>query len=400
MRTSLAVAALLCSSASAQENVKFPVSQVVDIVEGFLLGAFDAEGMTNIDQCVSDADAVVRDATAAIMDFEQKDISHIEQGLGKVADMLKTIAAGMKDCGQLPDDIKKIESMVTAFSSPQAFAWHIGKDLLVNGVDIYHDIDNGIKDYNSQSWKSFGQDIGNASAKILLGSAQLELELNDDEDTCNALNESGCHANKACSWCKAAAVPSACHSVENGKKLPPGPFTCDNLSEEEPVKVDVQMMVQIVEGFLKGAVEAEGLTDIEKCIQDAEGVIQDAETAVTDFEKKDLQDIVAGFKAVADLVNKVKQGMQDCGHLQNDIKKLETIVATYTNLPAFAWHVGKSLLVNGVEIYHDINSAITNYRASNWEQFGENVGDASAKVFLGATELEKVFPEDKNLFLY
>jgi hypothetical protein len=30
----------------------------------------------------------------------------------------------------------------------------------------------------------------------------------------------------------------------------------------------------------------------------------------------------------------------------------------------------------------------------------EDIGDASAKVFLGAVELERIFPEDKNLFLY
>jgi hypothetical protein len=57
-------------------------------------------------------------------------------------------------------------------------------------------------------------------------------------------------------------------------------------------------------------------------------------------------------------------------------------------------------LVNGVDIYRDINSGITNYEAKNWEQFGENIGDASAKIFLGAEELQRVIPEDKNLFLY
>jgi hypothetical protein len=130
-------------------------------------------------------------------------------------------------------------------------------------------------------------------------------------------------------------------------------------------------MVQIVEGFLKGAVEAEGLTDIEHCIQDAEGVISDATTAVKYFEKKDLNDIVKGFKSLADMIKVVKQGMQDCGHLTNDLAKLEKIVATYTSLPAFAWHVGKSLLVNGVEIYHDIDSGIKDFKAKNWEKFGE-----------------------------
>jgi hypothetical protein len=365
---------------------------MVQIVEGFLEGAFAAEGFTDIDKCIKDAETVVSDAKDAIADFEKKDISDISAGLAKVADMIKVIAAGMTDCGHLQMDVKKMADMVAAFSTPQAFAWHVGKDLLVNGVDIYHDIDSGIKDFKSQSWNSFGKDIGNASAKLLLGS----IELGDDEDMCNALPESGCHANTSCSWCKAAAVPSACHSVANGKRLPAGAFTCDNISEPKPeVSVDVKMMVQIVEGFLKGAVQAEGLTDIEKCIQDAEGVVKDAETAITDFEKKDVSDIINGFKALADLVSKVKAGMSDCGHLSGDMQKLETIIATFTSLPAFAWHVGQSLLVNGIDIYRDINAGITDYRASNWEKFGEDIGEASAKIFLGSQ-----LDENKDLFLY
>jgi hypothetical protein len=42
-------------------------------------------------------------------------------------------------------------------------------------------------------------------------------------------------------------------------------------------------MVDIVKGFLKGAIEAEGFNDIETCIKDVDHVIIDAETAFTDF---------------------------------------------------------------------------------------------------------------------
>ena len=212
---------------------------MVQIVEGFLEGAFDAEGFTDLDKCIKDANTIVSDASEAIHDFEQKDISDISAGLGKIADMIKVIQSSMSDCGHVTADISSMADMVKSFSSPTAFAWHVGKDLLVNGVDIYHDIDNGIKDFKSQSWNNFGKDIGNASAKLLLGNIQLT----DDEDMCNALPEAGCHANKACSWCVAAAVPSACHSVANGKALPPGPFTCDNISEPKPVDINVQQMV-------------------------------------------------------------------------------------------------------------------------------------------------------------
>jgi hypothetical protein len=42
-------------------------------------------------------------------------------------------------------------------------------------------------------------------------------------------------------------------------------------------------MVEIVKGFFKGAIEAEGFDDIETCIQDVEHVITDVETAYSDF---------------------------------------------------------------------------------------------------------------------
>ena len=59
---------------------------------------------------------------------------------------------------------------------------------------------------------------------------------------------------------------------------------------------DNQKMVEIVKGFLKGAIEAEGFNDIETCITDVEHVVSDAETAFSDFESKDVHKIVDGFK--------------------------------------------------------------------------------------------------------
>ena len=110
-------------------------------------------------------------------------------------------------------------------------------------------------------------------------------------------------------------------------------------------------MVEIVKGFLKGAIEAEGFNDIETCIQDVEHVVSDAETAFTDFESKDVHKIVDGFKQLVDLMKTVKTGMQDCSSLKADWQKLEDMAIIFSSPSSFAWHVGKDLLVNGVQIY-------------------------------------------------
>lgn len=88
--------------------------------------------------------------------------------------------------------------------------------------------------------------------------------------------------------------------------------------------------------------------------------------------------------------------MSDCGHLKQDMEKLATIVTTYSTLPSFSWHVGKDLIVNGRQIYSEINDGIHQYKAGNWQKFGKDIGEASAKIFLGATE-EKLNDQQKRV---
>jgi hypothetical protein len=69
------------------------------------------------------------------------------------------------------------------------------------------------------------------------------------------------------------------------------------------------MLEEIVGGVLKGAIDAEGFTDINKCIKDAEEVLADALEAVEDFRKGDLPDIIKGVEEVAKMLLIIKQGM-------------------------------------------------------------------------------------------
>ena len=60
--------------------------------------------------------------------------------------------------------------------------------------------------------------------------------------------------------------------------------------------------VQIVEGFLKGTIDASGFDDIEQCIQDGETIIRDAESAYEHFTKKDITDIIDGVTDVGNAI--------------------------------------------------------------------------------------------------
>jgi len=49
-----------------------------------------------------------------------------------------------------------------------------------------------------------------------------------EEDACRAkhTNKDECQKDSSCSWCEASAVPSACYTKENAKRLPPAVFEC------------------------------------------------------------------------------------------------------------------------------------------------------------------------------
>ena len=59
--------------------------------------------------------------------------------------------------------------MAAIFSNPVSFAYHIGKDLIVNGVQIYEEINDSVLQYKSSHWNAFGFDVGEALAKLFIG---------------------------------------------------------------------------------------------------------------------------------------------------------------------------------------------------------------------------------------
>jgi len=113
--------------------------------------------------------------------------------------------------------------MANSFSSPWSFAYHVGKDLLINGVDIYNDIDHAVDNWDTHNYEKFGENIGDALAKILIGQ-------------------------------KVATY-----------------------------KMEHEDMLQVVIGVLRGAIDL-SVPSAETCISDVEKLTNEVEEAVTDFK--------------------------------------------------------------------------------------------------------------------
>jgi len=129
------------------------------------------------------------------------------------------------------------------------------------------------------------------------------------------------------------------------------------------VPADVKIAGKVVVGILKGAIDAEGLDDIEMCIHDSTTIVKDVSAAITDFKKKDATAILEGLKLLSEGVFKIRHALTDCRGVEANFVKLEKLAAIFSNPASFAYHVGKDMIVNGVQIIHEVEDSETQFKS-------------------------------------
>ena len=148
------------------------------------------------------------------------------------------------------------------------------------------------------------------------------------------------------------------------------------LRSTSQVQIDREQAIELVEGIAKGALNAEAL-NLGACIVDGEGIMTRAKAAVADFESETKEGVEAGVIQIAMLMMSAKSAITDCNP-QTDITKLNEMIAEFSSPASFAYHVKKNLMVNGINIFNEIKTAISDYKTGNWSDFGFQCGKAAA----------------------
>lgn len=135
------------------------------LVEGSLEDLHEKDALA----CIDDAFDAGKDIEAMVHDFEQKKII---KGLFKISKVVKDAKNTLKGCKGVPTELKdKLEDIEDLFSSPARIAFHVGKDIALNGIDIGKHIFKGIKAYKAQDFEKAGEMFGYAGLEVLYGNA-------------------------------------------------------------------------------------------------------------------------------------------------------------------------------------------------------------------------------------
>merc|ERR1719359_1551234 len=284
-------------------------------VEEVLAGVVEGFGLSVEKECFDDAKSEFDLFDSAIVSLEKKDAEDMKKGIQQLATAAQEIPSLLQTCKSAEKDAKaeaeKIEAALALMKHPMQFAYHVGHDLLVNRVDIFHEVDAAVTAYKGAQWEVFGQNVGATLNKLIVGTEML-----------------------------VALPPAEAKNVE-------------------------EVLAGVMEGF--------GMTVEKECLDGGKSEFDAFDAAIVLLEKKDVEDMKKGIQQLATAAQEIPSLLQTCKSAEKDAKaeaeKIEAALALMKHPLHFAYHVGHDLLVNRVDIFHEVDAAVTAYKGAQWEVF-------------------------------
>ena len=149
---------------------------VVELIDGVLVGALEVEHVDNLETCIKDIDPLVTHITTAVEDFEDGSYHKIAAGIKELGEFFSQVSTTMEDCEKVgSDDVTKLKKMGDTFLHPKKLLIESTKNVLLNGVQIYNDIKAADYDLNAGSFEAAGELFGTVGASVLFGGDLMDL---------------------------------------------------------------------------------------------------------------------------------------------------------------------------------------------------------------------------------
>jgi hypothetical protein len=145
---------------------------------------------------------------------------------------------------------------------------------------------------------------------------------------------------------------------------------------------------KVIGGIFVGLAVDAYFEDIVNCITDIDKIGVDLAKAVQDFEKDTAAGTTQGLKQIAVALITIPSAITSCkAAVSDDAVKLTKALAAFDNPATFAFQVSKSVILNGIQIYKEISTAVKDWKDGDYFGFGYNIGLALGKVIgLGSQE--------------
>ena len=150
-----------------------------DMIDGFLIGALGTEHIYDVDICVEDLDPIAHDIDEVFNCFSSLDsFEKVVEGVAKIGIFITDLKTALHDCESVSKtDLDNLEKMGELFLHPKQLFMDIGRNLFMNGIDIYNEIKTGKADQENGWYLQAGKAFGEAASLLLWGGEENLLSL-------------------------------------------------------------------------------------------------------------------------------------------------------------------------------------------------------------------------------
>jgi hypothetical protein len=138
------------------------------IAQGVVEGIGAALHWDQVKPCIKEPKDSYNDISSAIQFFRAGDRVNVTLGFAAIGSVLQDIPAALQDCAGAYGKAANLTKALAAIEDAATYFSIVGKNALINGVDIYEEVFTASQDFDVGAWKDFGTNVGQTFAKLLL----------------------------------------------------------------------------------------------------------------------------------------------------------------------------------------------------------------------------------------
>mmetsp|Transcript_6884 Transcript_6884/g.8922 ORF Transcript_6884/g.8922 Transcript_6884/m.8922 type:complete len:191 (+) Transcript_6884:93-665(+) len=183
MRTSFAIFVLSFGLATTTNAYDYHVdaaveedpTRVVDFgefMQGVLMGAIESADPI-AETCFLNGELMFLTIAEAVKDIREGTEEDTKAGIQLIGQIIEEAAKEVVDCEEAVNDFEALVQMANSFSNPWAFAFSAGKNIIINHVEIFQEVNDAMDEWEEPDYFQCGHNVGEALAQVfLLGSSE------------------------------------------------------------------------------------------------------------------------------------------------------------------------------------------------------------------------------------